>query len=217
MRSTLWHWFTVLLLICCRLGNGLAAPKPHTIVLGKWQPVSMVPESGAAQPVKIRRLLVDDHVKEYTVGPPHEVTDRLFVIRRAYRQNDSLPDDTKKPPQWIWRLGGWISVDRMTGHIAQLNLPAFDAEVSAASWYRDYAAYCGSSDDGSKIYMMVSQLGKRKPVVKKEFAGPGCVAPKWERGPSRVTFTAAGEKASFIVRGRGADFQPETSEEEGPQ
>jgi len=213
MRSYLWRWFTVVLFLCSGLGNGLAAPKSHTIVLGKWQSVSMVPESGAAQPVKIRRLVVDDRVKEYTAGPPHDVTDRLFVIRRVYRQNDSLSDDADKP-QWIWRLGGWISVDRMTGHIAQLNLPAFDAEISAATWYRDYAAYCGSSDDGSKIYMMVSQLGKRKPLVKKEFAGPGCAAPKWERGPSRVTFTAAGEKASFIVRGRGADFQPETPEEE---
>jgi hypothetical protein len=177
----------------------------------------MVPESGAAQRVKIRILLVDDRVKEHTVGAPHEVTDRLFVMRRAYQQNDSLPDDAKKPPRWIWRLGGWISIDRMTGHIAQLNLPAFDAEISAASWYRDYAAYCGSSDDGSKVYMMVSQLGKRKPILKKEFPGPGCPAPKWERGPSRVTFMAAGEKASFIVHGHGADLQPETAEEEGPQ
>ncbi len=217
MRSILWRWFTVLLFIGSGLGNGLAAAKPHTVVLGKWRSVSIVPESGATQQMKIRSLLVDDRVKEYTVGAPHEVTDRLFVIRRAYQQNDSLPDDATKPPQWIWRLGGWISIDRMTGHIAQLNLPAFDAEISAASWYRDYAAYCGSSDDGSKIYMMVSQLGKRKPILKKEFAGPGCPAPKWERGPSRVTFTAAGEKASFVVRGRGADPQPETSEEEGPQ
>lgn len=198
------------------LGNGLAAPKPHTVALGKWRSVSTVPDSGEAQQVKIRVLLVDDRVKEYTVGAPHEVTDRLFVIRRAYQLNDSLPEDAKRPPQWIWRLGGWISVDRMTGHIAQLNLPAFDAEISAASWYRDYAAYCGT-DDGSKTYMMVSQLGKRKPVLKKEFTGSGCPAPKWERGPNRVTFTAAGEKASFIVRGRGADPQPETAEDEGPQ
>ena len=216
MRPISRHWFTVLLFICA-VGSATAAPKPHAVVLGLWQSVSIVPESGTAQRAKIRRLLVDDRFKEYTIGPPHEVTDRLFVIRRVYRQNDSLPNDAKKPTQWIWRLGGWISIDRVTGHIAQLNLPAFDAEVSVASWYRDYAAYCGSSDDGSKVYMMVSQLGKRKPILKKELAGAGCPAPQWERGPSRVTFAAGGEKATFVVRGHGADLQPETAEEEGPQ
>jgi hypothetical protein len=206
-----------LLFLCCGLIRVKAAPKPHTVVLERWQSVSIAAESGAAPRVKIRRLLVDDRLKEYTVGPSHEVTDRLFVIRRAYRLNDSLADDSRKPPQWVWRLGGWISIDRMTGHIAQLNLPAFDAEISAASWYRDYAAYCGSSDDGSKVYMMVSQLGKRKPILKKELTGSGCPAPKWERGPSRVTFAATGEKATFVVRSHGADLQPETAEEEGPQ
>jgi hypothetical protein len=98
-----------------------------------------------------------------------------------------------------------------------LNLPAFDAEVSQASWYRDYAAYCGTSEDGAKAYLVVWQLGKRKPILKQEFSGPGCSPPLWERTPSRVTFILAGEKPSFVIRSRGADPQPEPSEEEGPQ
>jgi hypothetical protein len=196
--------------------SGFAAPREHTVALGKWHTVKTMSDSGEARDVKIRRLIVDGRVKEYTSGPAHEVTDRLFVLRRAYRVNDALPDDRQKAPQWTWRLDGWISVDRSTGHIAQLNLPVFDPEISEASWYRDYAAYCGTSDDGSKAFLVVSQLGKRKPVLRKEFSGPGCGAPKWERGPSRVTFTAAGEKNSFIVRSRGADPQPEANEE-GPQ
>jgi hypothetical protein len=65
--------------------------------------------------------------------------------------------------------------------------------------------------------MVVSQLGKRKPVLRKEYSGPACAAPKWERSPSRVTFTAAGEKPSFVVHAHSADLQPETAEEEGPQ
>ena len=99
----------------------------------------------------------------------------------------------------------------------QLNLPAFDGDASEASWYRDYAAYCGSSDDGSKTYMVVSQMGKRKPILRKEYSGPACAAPKWERAPSRVTFVAAGEKSSFVVHAHGADLQADTAEEEGPQ
>ncbi len=210
------------MLFACRISfllllavSAAAAPRQHIIVLGKWQTVKTLADSGEASEVKVRSLLVDGRVKEYTSGPAHEVTDRLFVIRRAYRVNDVLPDDQKKTPQWIWRLGGWISLDRSTGHIAQLNLAAFDPEASEASWYRDYAAYCGTSDDGGKAYLVVSQLGKRKPVLRKEFPGPGCGAPKRERGPSRVTFTAAGEKSSFIVRAHGADPQPEPNEE-GP-
>ena len=63
--------------------------------------------------------------------------------------------------------------------------------------------------------MLVWQLGKRKPLLRKEIAGPSCPAPKWERAPSRVTFNVAGEKASFVVRARGADVQAEAAEEEG--
>jgi hypothetical protein len=212
MRPALIYSFLLLL-----AGGSYAAPRQHTVFLGKWRTVELRSESGTAQPATVRELLIDGRLREYLTGPPHEVTERLFVVRRAYRMNDNLPEEIKKPPQWVWRLGGWISVDRQTGHVAQLNLPAFDGEVSEASWYRDYAAYCGISDDGSKTYMMVAQLGKRKPVLKKEISAASCAAPRWERTPSRVTFLVAGEKTTFAIRARGADLQPETAEEEGPQ
>jgi hypothetical protein len=212
MRPALIYSFLLLL-----AGGSYAAPRQHTVALGKWRTVELRSESGTAQPATVRELLIDGRLREYLTGPPHEVTERLFVVRRAYRMNDNLPEEIKKPPQWVWRLGGWISVDRQTGHVAQLNLPAFDGEISEASWYRDYAAYCGISDDGSKTYMMVAQLGKRKPVLKKEISAASCAAPRWERTPSRVTFQVAGEKTTFAIRARGADLQPETAEEEGPQ
>src|ERR1700760_1804406 len=199
-------------------GNSLAASKTHTVILGKWRAVELRSDSGEAQTGKIRDLMIAGRVREYSAGPAHEVTDRLFVVRRAYRINDALPDETKKPQQWVWHLGGWISVDRQTGHIAQLNLPAFDGEASEASWYRDYAAYCGASDDGAKSYLVVSQLGKRKPILRKEYSGAHCPAPTWERSPSRVTFVAAGEKISFAVHAHGAgpqvDTTPDAAEEE---
>ena len=199
------------------MGNSLAAPKAHTVILGKWRAVQVRSDSGEAQEIKVRELIVDGRLREYSTGQTHDVTDRLFVVRRAYRVNDSLPEETGKPPQWVWRLGGWISVDRQTGHVAQLSLPSFDGESSEASWYRDYAAYCGASDDGAKTYMIVSQLGRRKPVLKKEFSGPACPAPRWERAPSRVTFSAAGEKTSFLVHAHSADLQADAAEEEGPE
>lgn len=196
--------------------SSFAAPRAHTVALGQWRTVDIRTDSGEKQPVKVRELIIDGRAREYTAGAVHDVTDRLFVVRRAYRVNDALPEE-KKPQQWIWRLDGWMSIDRQTGHVAQLNLPAFDGETSEASWYRDYAAYCGASDDGAKAYMVVSQIGKRKPLLRKEYPGPSCAAPTWERSPSRVTFTTAGEKTSFVVHAHSADLQPETLEEEGPQ
>jgi len=199
------------------LGSSAAAPRAHTVLLGKWRAAQVRSDSGETHEIKVRELVIDARLREYTTGPTHDVTDRLFVVRRAYRVNDALPDETGKPPQWVWRLGGWISVDRQTGHVAQLNLPSFDGDSSEASWYRDYSAYCGASDDGSKTYMIVSQLGRRKPVLKKEFSGPACPAPRWERAPSRVIFMAAGEKTSFLVHAHGADLQTDAAEEEGPE
>src|ERR1700704_2105747 len=150
--------FSILLLIA----SGFAAPRTHTVLLGQWRTVEVRMDSGEKQPLKVRELIIDGRFREYATGPTHEVTDHLFVVRRAYRINDALPEETRKNQKWVWKLDGWISVDRLTGHVAQLNLPAFDGDASEASWYRDYAAYCGASDDGSKSYMVVSQIGRRK-------------------------------------------------------
>ncbi len=71
--------------------------------------------------LKIRPLFVDDHQKEWTLGDPHDVTDRSFTIRRALRINDSLPTDTV--PHWIWQPGPWLLVDRTTGRIFRAASP----------------------------------------------------------------------------------------------
>ena len=182
-----------------------AASRPHTISFGRWQQVTISSDTGEEQKARIRGLFIDAHLKEYTAGSVHDVTDRLFVVRRAFRFNDSLPGDKQAGSHWVWNLGGWISVDRSTGHIAQIALPEFDPELSQASWYRDYAAYCGANDDGSKMYLIVAQLGKRKPLLKRESQGQ-CDLAKWERRPIRVTFDGAGGKSTFLVHGRGAEL-----------
>jgi hypothetical protein len=60
-------------------------------------------------------------VKEYVQGSAHEVTERLFVVRRAFRVNDSLPDESAI--RWQGQRGGWMLVDRMTGRISAINSP----------------------------------------------------------------------------------------------
>ena len=173
--------------------------------------------------MKVRALVVDGRVKEYVLGTPHEVTDRLFVVRRAFRVNDGLPEDLA--PRWQWQRGGWLLVDRTTGRVSALALPEFDSFYSVASWYRDYAAYCGVSDDGKKTYAIVAQISRRKPVLKKPLAGDGiaenaapdsaCPAPAWQRNPVRVSFEATGNaKETFAIRGHVVDVVNDAEEDE---
>ncbi len=197
------------------LGAGAceATTKPHAIVFGKWISAKWMNATGEkAVDLKVRALLVDTRVKEYTTGAPHDVTDRLFVVRRAFRMNDALPNESAA--RWQWQRGGWLLVDRVTGRVAQLNLPEFDAFYSTASWYRDYIAYCGVSEDGKKLYAVVAQVGRRKPILKKDVGEAGgdadpdseCPAPMWERSPMRVTFVPDGDKkVVFSIRNRVVD------------
>ena len=222
----------VALLIVVIDSSSVAATKPHIISFGKWTTVQWLTNTGAADgkplTLKVRPLLLDAHVKEFTFGPAHDITDRLFVIRRAFRVNDSLPQESSSPPHWQWQRGGWLLVDRTTGHISPINLPEFDAFYSSTSWYRDYAAYCGVSDDGMKVYAIVAQLNRRKPVLKKLLEGEkivdgemkdpvpdsACPAPAWQRSPARVTFEpAASPKQTFAIRGHAVDLINESEEE----
>jgi hypothetical protein len=150
-------------------GAALGVPKPHVVNFGKWIPIKWCvgSEESKCIDLKIRNLYVDGRMKEFTLGAPHEISERLFVVRRVFRLNDSLPSDTASPPRWQWQRGGWLLVDRVTGHVSAISLPEFDSYYSVASWYRDYAAYCGVSDDGKKLFAVVFQVGRRKPVLKK--------------------------------------------------
>ncbi len=208
-----------------------AASKPHIVAFGKWTSIQWLLGTADDKPltVKVRPLLVDARVKEFTFGPAHDVTDRLFVVRRAFRVNDSLPQEADSAPHWQWQRGGWLLVDRVTGHISPINLPEFDALYSVVSWYRDYAAYCGVSEDGKKIYAVVAQISRRKPVLKKLIEGESvaatetkdaspdsaCPVPAWQRTPIRVTFEpAGGAKETFAIRGHVVDLITEEEDEE---
>ena len=189
------------------------AANPHVITFGKSTAVKWPDAEGQKFfDLKVRPLLVDGRVKEYTTGQPHELTDRLFVVRRAFRMNDALPSDNAA--RWQWQRGGWLLVDRLTGRITQLSLPEFDPYYSTGSWYRDYIAYCGVSEDGKKLYAVVAQVGRRKPILKKDVGEPAvandpdseCPAPAWERSPARVTFQPDNtQKLMFSIRKRVVD------------
>jgi len=184
-----------------------AAHKVHTVSLGaaKHVPYSKVGDpAGAAtgeDVLKIRALLVDGVVKEWTTGDAHDVTDRSFAVRRALRLNDSLPGD--KLGHWVWQRGPWLLVDRVNGHATALKLPDYDPGVSHVSWFRDYAAYCGLTANGKNLYAVVAQVAARKPVLTKKLAAydpgshpdPVCAPSDWQRQPLRVNFHPTGKDA----------------------
>lgn len=197
-----------------------AARKVHTVALGA---AKKVPYSKAGDPagaatgedsLKIRALLVDGVLKEWTTGDAHDVTDRSFVVRRVIRLNDALPGDSlnQKPApaasRWVWQRGPWLLVDRVTGHVTALKLPDYDPGVSQVSWFRDYGAYCGVTASGKSLYAVVAQVAGRKPVLAKKLAAfdaenhadPVCGAADWQREPLKITFHPTGKDGvSFDV------------------
>ena len=206
-------------------GWAQAASKPHMVSFGKWTAIKWCVGSSEAKCIDLkgRALYVDSRMKEFTLGASHDVTERLFVVRRAFRVNDSLPAETASSPRWVWQRGGWLLVDRMTGHVSAISLPEFDSYYSVASWYRDYVAYCGVSDDGKKLFAVVYQVGRRKPVLKKplgetaedDMPDSECPAPAWERRPARVTFEAdENQKLTYAVRGHAVDLVSGEDDEE---
>jgi len=226
--------------------SAAAERKTHSIALGAAR---KVPYSKAGDPsgaaagedaLKIRALLVDGVLKEWTTGDMHDVTDRSFVVRRVIRLNDALPTD--KPPEksasnpvsnsaqaashWVWQRGPWLLVDRATGHVTALHLPDYDPGVSQVSWFRDYAAYCGVTASGKSLYAVVAQLAARKPVLAKKLAafdagsstGPACAPPDWQREPLRISFHPTGKNAvSYdFVPGSAVLVEDTGDEEENP-
>jgi len=209
------------IVLCIAGGEAAAIPKTHVINFGKWMSVKWPDAAGKKMlDLKVRPLYMDARLKEYTTGTPHDLTERLFTVRRVFRVYDALPEENVL--RWQWQRGGWLLVDRVSGKISQLSLPEFDPFYSTASWYRDYVAYCGVSEDGKKLYAMVMQVGRRKPILKKAAGEPAgddapdseCPAPTWERSPARVTFQPDDtQKLLFSIRGRVVDIVNEPDEE----
>ncbi len=192
-------------------------PKVHTVVLGAGKKVPYSREGDPAgagvteRDLRVRPLVVDGKIKEWTAGESHDVTDRSFAIRRAIRLNDALPTD--KTEHWVWQRGPWLLIDRTVGHVVALHLPDYDPGVSDVAWFRDYAAYCGLTAGGKQLYAVVAQVAARKPLVAKKLQpwnpldhpSPACAPAAWQREPLQITFQpTGGPAASFDLVGLSA-------------
>src|SRR5579863_1663228 len=212
--------------------SGAAPRKVHVVVLGAARrvPYSKIGDPAGAAPgeasLKIRPLVVDGQVKEWTSGEAHDITDRSFVVRRVIRINDELPGERAGSAEkhWVWQRGPWLLIDRVTGHIAPLKLPDYDPGVSQVVWFRDYGAYCGITASGKSLYAVVAQVAARKPVLAKKLAAldlasltePACGVAEWQREPLRATFHPAGKDAVSFEVVPGSAVLVEDSEEPEP-
>lgn len=198
-----------------------AGPRVHTVALGMGKKVPALPsttaESAAATndmlTLRVRPLVVDGRVKEWTTGDAHDVTDRSFAVRRAVRINDTLPQESAF--RWVWERGPWLLIDRSNGHVAVLHPPEFDPAVSEVVWFRDYAAYCGihQTPKTQHVTAVVYQLGSRRPLLQKQLSAwnadtqtsGACDVATWQRRPLRVTFRpVGGEPMNFDIIGLSA-------------
>jgi hypothetical protein len=193
------------------------AAKPHVVALGavRREPYSVEGDPAGAQKdekeLKVRPLVVDGKVKEWTTGDAHDVTERSFAVRRAVRLNDSLPSD--HTVRWVWQRGPWLLVDRDNGKVTALHLPDFDPGVSDVVWFRDFAAYCGLNAAGKQLFAVVAQVAARRPLLAKKLApwdavdhpSPACAAAQWQREPLKVSFQPTGAAlVSFDLVGTSA-------------
>lgn len=233
-RHRVWMVLAVAGFCACGISAAGAGHKTHAVFLGaaKRVPYSKTGDPAGASTgeheLKIRALLVDGLVKEWTTGDAHDVTDRSFVVRRAIRLNDALPGDvpTEKlaaaASRWVWQRGPWLLVDRVSGHVAAVKLPDYDPGVSQVSWFRDYGAYCGLTASGKSVYAVVAQLAARRPVLAKKLDGfdpgnhsdPACGPAEWQRDPIQVTFHPTGKTPVSFDLAPGSAVLVEDSEED---
>jgi hypothetical protein len=149
-----------------------AARKAHVVVLGAARKVaySKVGDPAGAlageTELRVRALVVDGVVKEWTTGDAHDVTDRSFVVRRAIKLNDSLPSEQTGDSSST-KTGEGAAASENSG-----NKPSTGEKAGAASIVKigDKPA------TGDKLGATRGPSGKPKPV---SAASPWV----WQRGP----------------------------------
>ena len=175
----------------------------HTVFLGPWHSVPYSPNPDASTPsqsrLRVRALVVDGRIADWTTGPVHLITPTSYTVRQAVRINNSLPSDPHQ--HWIWQLGSWLAIHRLTGHVAVLHLPGYDPRVSNVAWFRDLAAYCGLRGVVKpRLTLLVARIGTRVALVSNKItpwnparnpallSTPACAPVTWKLNPLRVRF-----------------------------
>ena len=104
-------------------------------------------------------------IKEYVVGSAHEVTDRLFVVRRAFRINDALPEDPCRAGSGSVEDGCWWIALRGESLLQACRSLILIFRRPAGTGIMRHIA--GSETTERKPMRSLRNLSRRKPVLKK--------------------------------------------------
>jgi hypothetical protein len=184
-----------------------AALRAQRVAFGAPMTVALYlgPDAAQSATIEVRPLYLRGNIERFTTGEPHDVDERYFVIRRAYRIDDApSPDPRAEGLHWQWQRGGWLWVDRRSARVRDLNLPDFDPYYSEATWYRDYAAYCGLDREGQQVVAVIAQANKRRAILLQRL-GPasGLPDPASECGPPQWSVAGNELRVTFDPRFRG--------------
>jgi hypothetical protein len=100
------RYFNIAVALLILTVSANAASKSYVMSLGKLMPTKLLlgPSEEQELNISVRPLYLDTKLKEYTTGPAHDITDRAFVIRRAYRVKPSLPTESSAQ-RWLAARG----------------------------------------------------------------------------------------------------------------
>jgi hypothetical protein len=207
-------------------------PQNRIVPFGEWISAQWPNATGQRTlDRKVCPLFVDTRLQEYTTGTPHERTDRLFLVQRAFLLNDALPAENaplKRAPIRTPRAGsgsaeaGCSSTNRPRDPSPSSTCPSSipSIEDKLVSGLRRLLRGIGKPQEALRD----SRLGRsRKPILRKDTGEPvgtddpdsECPPAIWERTSMRVTFQPDDkQKLVFSIRSRTVDVVNDAEETE---
>jgi hypothetical protein len=161
-----------------------AVPKCHLTAFGRRTAAKSPDASGTRLlDLKLRSLLVDTRVKEYTTGNPHELTERSFLACRAFRVSDALP--AENAARWY------------RDYVAHCGVMGDGKKL--------YAIRAGRTS--------TAPAKRCRPIPRGDDPDSERPAPAWERSPTPVTLRPHDtQKVVFSIRGRVVSDTEEAEE-----
>lgn len=164
----------------------MALPSRTSQILASGPPSSGVgPNESECLDLKVCALYVDGRVRESTLGPSHDITElALCGAPRFPGKRQPAGRCSSQPPVGCGNAEDGCCSIAGRSHIVHRSA-GIRSLLFRASWYRDYAVYCGVADDGKKLSAVVFQVGRRKPVLKNVWVKPEAMArPIRSAGPT---------------------------------
>jgi hypothetical protein len=94
-------------------------------------------------------------------GDPHELTDRLFAVRRAFRVNDSLPAETVNATRWHCNAADGCSSAASRDESLNSTCRSLILSIQLPAGIAITLPIAASPKMEKKLYAMVVSVGRR--------------------------------------------------------